>query len=211
MATSKRRPAQRSRREGFADHEIRIGCGADLRYFGQAWEVRGRSCQRGRRRAKRGRRRRSASTGARAALRLQLSKRDEPGRRAGTRVGQPAGHGHRSDRRGPSCASCRRAMATGRARPDRAAARVIFDGEAARVPTCTSARASQPGDTLNGPAIIEEFGVDHGRLSRSTRRGGSLRQSDLTRSTVARRGVNTVEPAIDPIVLRDRRGHARLG
>src|SRR4029453_13696488 len=25
--------------EGFADHEIRIGRGADLRYFGQAWEV----------------------------------------------------------------------------------------------------------------------------------------------------------------------------
>jgi len=26
--------------EGFADHEIRVGRSADLRYFGQAWEVR---------------------------------------------------------------------------------------------------------------------------------------------------------------------------
>ena len=129
---------------------------ADLRYFGQAFEVRvtppdGRD--------RRGRRRRRGHRVPRrppGPLRLRLPRRPAP---AG-RVGQPAGHRHRPDHpaRDHRDRRCRRAVRQRGAGPHRHPPGLLRPAEG-YVDTGVYWRPDlRAGDEVAGPAIVEEFG-----------------------------------------------------
>jgi len=144
--------------EGFADHEIRIGRGADLRYFGQAWEVA-----------------------------VELPAGDVDARSAA--VAAERLHQAHEQRYGYSYRNATDAGTTGRQALEWVNLRVTGigpiaqpklrelppgDGRAARARTGTRTvifaekplechvyerTRIAPGDTLNGPVIIEEYGA----------------------------------------------------
>ena len=140
----------------------------------------------------------------RAALRLQLPRGDQP---PGRRVGQPPrdwASGRSSGRRRAPSPRGRRH----RARPHRHARRAC--STAGRSTRRSTTRAQlQPGDRLDGPAIVEEFGsttvVYPGQRVEVDRFANMV----LTRAGGPRRG-RAPDGEADPIVLEIVRGHARL-
>ena len=124
---------------------------ADLRYVGQAFEVRVPV----RRRRARPRRRRGGRAGlprrAPPALRLRLRHRPAPGRR----VGQPPGQRDRADPPSRRGGAARRRTA-GRTGPSRA--RAACSSTTGWRPRPTTGPTSRPATSCTGPAIIEEFG-----------------------------------------------------
>ena len=144
--------------EGFGDHEIRIARSADLRYFGQAWEV---------------------------AVELPPGEIDEPGasiaaqrfhdaheQRYGYSYRQSADRGTTGRQTiewvnlrvtgiGPIRRPKLREWPPGDGRPERArtgARRVVFAEKPVECPVYERALFA-PGDTLNGPVIVEEYGA----------------------------------------------------
>ena len=94
--------------EGFAPEQHQFVRTADLRYFGQAFEVRVAGVRRPGRRGGARRGGRPLPRRAPGALRLRLHRRPDP---AG-RVGQPAGLRHRARSSGPRSAATRRRRVT---------------------------------------------------------------------------------------------------
>ncbi len=144
--------------EGFSEHEMRIERSADLRYFGQAWEV---------------------------AVELPAGTIDEQSaavatdrfheaheQRYGYSYRRVTGHG-RTDRQavewvnlrvtgiGPIARPKLRERPPGDGRPARALSGtrpVVFSEETVECPVYARALLA-PGDTLSGPAVIEEYGA----------------------------------------------------
>jgi N-methylhydantoinase A len=144
--------------EGFAEHEIRIVRGADLRYFGQAWEVAvglppGEIDQR------------SAAVAAESfhqahEQRYGYSYRNTTGR--GTAGRQALEWVNlRVTGIGPITQPKLRELPPGDGRPARALTgtrTVIFEEKPMECQVYERTRIA-PGDTLNGPVIIEEYGA----------------------------------------------------
>ena len=146
--------------EGFAPEQHVFQRTADLRYFGQAFEVRvaraGGWCRRG----VRWPRSPTPSTRSTARSTATTSRGTVP---AG-RVGEPAGVRHRADHAPGDQAGLRRWFRDGTlALPPRTSGSigrpVCFDAEAGYVDTPVVSRTDlPPGSTLTGPVIVEEFG-----------------------------------------------------
>ena len=152
----RRRPDRAGRRRrsdgrGSQPSEHRFERTADLRYFGQAYEVRVAGARRAGRRS--GWRRRSPRVPRRAPrpVRLRLPRR----RRPGGRVGQPPGHRHRPDPQARGPRRSRRGRAPRRARTGETP--VYFDDwvEADR---STTGPGSAPATWSTGRRCVEEFG-----------------------------------------------------
>ena len=144
--------------EGFAEHEMRIERSADLRYFGQAWEVAvdlpaGKIDE---------------QTAALAAERFHGAHEQ----RYGYSYRRGPGHGA-TDRQamewvnlrvtgiGPIARPRVREQPPGDGRPARAlsgARSVVFSEKPVECPIYERALLA-PGDTLSGPAVIEEYGA----------------------------------------------------
>jgi N-methylhydantoinase A len=147
------------RAEGFAESEMRLARTADLRYFGQAWEV--------------GVELPPEPVDERAAAVTAERFHDAHERRFGYAYRQPpARSGEGSGRHviewvnlrvagvGPMVRPKLRALPPGDGRPERAGAgarRVAFGGAWHPCPIYDRARLA-PGDVLRGPAIVEEYG-----------------------------------------------------
>ena len=143
--------------EGFARESHRYTRTVDLRYFGQAYEVRVAAPEGDDRRGVCRRRRLALPRRAPRALRLRLPERPD----AAGRVGQPPRHRRRPDH--AARAARPRARPTGaadvRERAHRSVRPVCFDADAGYVDTDVWWRPDLlAGDTIEGPAIIEEFG-----------------------------------------------------
>src|SRR5712692_1206476 len=146
------------RTEGFADHDIRVGRSADLRYFGQAWEVRvelpaGPVDERV-----------AAETVERFHAaheqRFGYAYRQAPGARAtGRQVVEWVNV--RATGIGPIERPKPAELPPGDGRPERArrgTRAVVFDGVPHECALYDRARLA-PGDMLAAPAIVEEFGA----------------------------------------------------
>jgi len=145
------------RREGFRDGEVRLVRSGDLRYLGQAWEVRvdlppGPL---------------DAATAAAAVERFHAaheqrygySYRERPGTQATARQ-IVEWVNVRVTGIGPIRRPALRELPAGDGRADRArftTRPVVFDGAPTECPIYDRSRL-QPGDRLAGPAIVEEFG-----------------------------------------------------
>ena len=146
--------------EGFAEHEIRVGRSADVRYFGQAWEVRVELPP-------------GEIDGAAAAetvkrfhdaheKRFGYSYRDveaTAGGHAGRHVVEWVNL--RVTGVGPIRRPRLRELARGDGRAERAVRErrdVRFDGRSLECPVYARERLA-PGDVLRGPAVVEEYGA----------------------------------------------------
>jgi N-methylhydantoinase A len=144
--------------EGFAEHEMRIERSADLRYFGQAWEVAVELP--------------AGKIDARAAAVAAERFHDAHEQRYGYSYRRAPGHGA-TDRQamewvnlrvtgiGPIARPRVREQPPGDGRPARAlsgARAVVFSEKPVECPIYERALLA-PGDTLSGPAIIEEYGA----------------------------------------------------
>jgi N-methylhydantoinase A len=144
--------------EGFAEREMRVERSADLRYFGQAWEVAvelppGLI---------------DAQSGAVAAARFHEAHEQ----RYGYSYRQPTERGTAGRQTiewvnlrvtgiGPIARPKLRERAPGDGRPARAltgARTVVFSAKPVECPVYERARLA-PGDTVHGPAIVEEYGA----------------------------------------------------
>jgi N-methylhydantoinase A len=142
--------------EGFADHEIRVGRSADLRYFGQAWEVPvelppGEIDERG------------AAVAAERFHDAHEQRYNYSYRRAGGGTGSQTIEwvNLRVTGVGPIARPKLRELPPGDGRPARAlTARrtVIFAGAPHECAVYTRERIA-PGDVARGPAIVEEYGA----------------------------------------------------
>ncbi len=136
-------------REGFAAEDRLFVRTADLRYFGQAYEVRvdvpagpvdEALVERGRR---------GVPRRAPGALRLR-----QPARRpAGGRVGEPAGHRRRPD---PQAGRCRRSRTAAVPQAARTGTRAVWFDDWVEAGVYDRARLGA-GDVVEGPAVLEEF------------------------------------------------------
>jgi N-methylhydantoinase A len=145
------------RSEGFAEDQIRVGRSADLRYFGQAWEVRvdlppGPI---------------DAAAGVETVKRFHdahekrfgYSYRDVTGEGVGRHVVEWVNV--RVTGLGPIRRPRFRERPLGDGRPERALGErrtVRFDGRALECPIYARERLA-PGDVVTGPAVIEEYGA----------------------------------------------------
>jgi N-methylhydantoinase A len=151
--------------EGFAEHEMRVARSADLRYFGQAWEVPVEL---------------PPGPLDAAAARLAADRfHSAHENRYGYSYRRDAGGAQHAERPppaerqmiewvnlrvtgiGPSRRPKLRELPPGDGRPERArrgSRPVIFDGRARECPVYDRA-ALLPGDALPGPAIVEEYGA----------------------------------------------------
>jgi N-methylhydantoinase A len=145
------------RAEGFAEDQMRVGRSADLRYFGQAWEVRvdlppGPI---------------DAAAGAETVKRFHdahekrfgYSYRDMGGEGVGRHVVEWVNV--RVTGLGPIRRPRFRELSLGDGRPERALSQrraVRFDGRALECPVYARERLA-PGDVVAGPAVIEEYGA----------------------------------------------------
>ena len=142
--------------EGFADHEMRVGRSADLRYFGQAWEVPvelppGEIDER------------SAAVAAERFHDAHQQRYNYSYRHAGGRTGRQTIEwvNLRVTGIGPIARPKLRELPPGDGRPSRAlTARrtVIFAGAPHECAVYARERIA-PGDVASGPAIVEEYGA----------------------------------------------------
>ena len=152
----RRRPRQALDRRGLRPRPThRYVRTADLRYFGQAFEVRVAGARRARSTtAARRRRRRRVPRRARAPLRLRLPRRPA----AAGRVGQPAGHRRRPDRPAGAARDRRRRGRRRRSGPAPATRRSASTDWATSTTGVYWRPDLAPATCVAGPAVVEEFG-----------------------------------------------------
>ena len=153
------RPPRRSTRRASPREEHQFTRTVDLRYFGQAYEVRVTAPA-------------DAAVDDAYAARVAEAFHDEHRQLYGYdfrddptpagRVGQPARHRRRPDHPPRAAGACRRPRATPPRSRTAPVARPARSASTPRTATSTPASGGAPtsraGDTITGPAIIEEFG-----------------------------------------------------
>ena len=159
-------------REGFAEAERRFVRTADLRYFGQAFEVRVAVARRPARRRRCGRRGARVPRRAPGVSTATTSRATPTSRSSGSTCGSPG-----SARSSGPTSSRHERRSDDAADPDAAPAGCASTRPTATSPrTSTGARDLQPGDRLPGPGRRRGVRVDGAGAPRLRRRGRRLPQ-----------------------------------